>query len=88
MLVWKAGNDGAIEGGNGTPPQVTHDQDYYVTQICTYHWNNGEGGTVPGIVSLRAADGTEHGPWQAELVNKVYWCATPNVVIAAGSYTP
>jgi hypothetical protein len=87
VMIWKAGNDGAIEGGNGTPPTVSHDQDYYVTQVCTYHWNDGAGGTTPGIVSLQAADGTVFGPWQTELVNNVYWCTTPNLVIPAGRYT-
>jgi hypothetical protein len=87
VLIWKAGNDGAIDGGNGKPPNVSQDRAYTITQVCTYHWNNGAGGTSPGFISLVAADGVTYGPWQAELVNGVYRCVVPNLVMPAGSYT-
>jgi hypothetical protein len=41
--IWKNGNDGGIEGGNGKQPKVTQSQDYYVADVYTYHWNDGKG---------------------------------------------
>jgi hypothetical protein len=86
VLMWKAGNDGAIEGGGGKPPKVTQDRTYFVTEICTYHWNNGAGSS-PGEITLKAADGTTYGPWKTTLRNKVYWIAEPKQNIPAGTYT-
>ncbi|MDO8915963.1 MAG: hypothetical protein Q7W16_07775 [Coriobacteriia bacterium] len=86
VLMWKAGNDGAIEGGGGKPPKVTQDKTYFVTEICTYHWNKGTGAPA-GEITLKAADGTVYGPWKTTLRNAVYWIAQPNQDIPAGTYT-
>ena len=86
VLMWKAGNDGAIEGGGGKPPKVTQDATYFVTEVCTYHWNGGQGSPA-GEISLQAADGTLYGPWKTTLRNSVYWIAQPNQDIPAGTYT-
>jgi hypothetical protein len=86
VLMWKAGNDGAIEGGGGKPPKVTQDGTYFVTEVCTYHWNSGNGSPA-GEITLNAADGTVYGPWKTTLRNKVYWIAQPNQDIPAGTYT-
>jgi hypothetical protein len=86
VLLWKAGNDGAIEGGGGKPPKVTQDGTYFVTEVCTYHWNGGTGSPA-GEITLKAADGTAYGPWKTTLRNKVYWIAQPNQDIPAGTYT-
>jgi hypothetical protein len=85
-LMWKAGNDGGIDGGGGKPPKVTQDGKYFVTEICTYHWNGGKGSPACEI-TLKAADGTVYGPWKTTLRNKVYWIAQPNLDIPAGTYT-
>jgi len=86
VLMWKAGNDGAIDGGGGNPPKVKQDRTYFVTEICTYHWNDGKG-SAAGEITLKAADGTVYGPWKTTLRNKVYWIAQPNQDIPAGTYT-
>lgn len=86
VLMWKAGNDGAIEGGGGKPPKVTQDGTHFVTEVCTYHWNGGKGSPA-GEISLQAADGTMYGPWKTTLRNKVYWIAQPNQDMPAGTYT-
>lgn len=86
-LLWKLGNDGGIDGGNGTPPTFYQDRAYYITELYTYHWNDGQGQPIAGTVTLRADDGTTYGPWQAEVINKVYWRVTPKQVIPAGNYT-
>lgn len=88
ILIWKAGNDGGIEGGGGTPPQVFHDQDYYVVEVTTYHAGWGSNAPDPsGTISLKAEDGTVYGPWKTTVLNRSYWVATPNMVIPAGNYT-
>lgn len=88
VLLWKAGNDGGIEGGGGTPPAVTQDQDYYVTEIATYHSGYGTDAPDPsGTISLKAEDGTVYGPWETTVRNAAYWIAVPNEVIPAGTYT-
>lgn len=89
VLIWKAGNDGAIEGYGGTPPKVVHDRDYYVTEIATYHAGYGSSNAPDpsGTISLKAADGTVYGPYETTVRNFSYWIATPNEVIPAGTYT-
>jgi hypothetical protein len=89
VLIWKAGNDGAIEGYGGTPPKVVHDRDYYVVEIATYHAGYGSSNAPDpsGTISLKAADGTVYGPYSTTVRNFSYWIATPNEVIPAGTYT-
>lgn len=88
VLIWKAGNDGGIEGGGGTSPLVVHDQDYYVVEVATYHAGWGPDAPDPsGTISLKAEDGTLYGPWETTVRNRSYWIATPNVKIPAGTYT-
>lgn len=86
VLIWKAGNDGAIEGGGGKPPTVKQDGTYFVTEVCAYHWNDGKGAPA-GEITLKAADGTTYGPWKTTLRNGVYWIAQPNQDLPAGTYT-
>jgi hypothetical protein len=62
-----------------------------VTEITTYHWNNGSGST-PGTISLRHSDGTVYGPWTAVFNmpgarSNTFWTASPNASIKAGTYT-
>ncbi len=89
ILIWKAGNDGGIEGYGGKPPTVMHDGDYYVVEIATYHSGYGEtrAPDPSGTISLKAEDGTVYGPWETTVRNQSYWVATPNMVIPAGTYT-
>lgn len=88
VLIWKAGNDGGIEGVNGTSPVVYHDTTYFVTEVCTYH-SDGSGNNMgpAGTISLQAEDGTIYGPWQTTLRSDVYWIANPDQDIPAGNYT-
>lgn len=81
----------AVENG-GTEPSFEVPSPHTITAIMTYHWNDGSGST-PGTISLRAADGTTYGPWQAEGkegqggVPNAYWWAYPNEAIPPGTYT-
>ena len=61
-----------------------------ITQLATYHYNNGAGAT-PGTVSIQRQDGLTFGPFTATGVagqggaNEA-WVATPNVIVPAGTY--
>lgn len=83
--IFKIGNDQEVFNG-GKPASVKVEKDYHVTELWTYHWNGGTGAAA-GTISLKGADGTVYGPWQAELYNGVYWIAKPSIVIPAGNYT-
>lgn len=80
----------AVQNGGKAPTWET-EQPMKVTQISTYHWNDGKGKT-PGTLGLKAADGTEYGPWQTTGlpgqggVPNATWVAKPNEVLPPGSY--
>ena len=63
-----------------------------VTEIWTYHWNNGRG-AAPGTIALLGANGVTYGPWRAVgsagsgNATNVNWTVHPNIVIPAGTYT-
>lgn len=83
---------GVAYNGATKPTVFTVDESWLVTEIKTYHWNNGKG-VIPGTVGLKAADGTTYGPWQATGlpgqggVENAYWVVSPQVTIPAGTYT-
>jgi len=61
-----------------------------VTQIDTYHWNNGRG-AIPGDIFL-VGEGHKYGPWRAigfpgsGNVPSVNWVVRPNVILLPGTY--
>jgi hypothetical protein len=78
---------------NGAAPTTfSVTEPWLVTEIKTYHWNNGNG-AAPGTIGLMASDGTDLGTWQADGlpgsggVTNAYWVINPNIVIPAGTYT-
>lgn len=83
---------GVAENGASKPTVFTIDESWMVTEIKTYHWNNGMG-VPPGTISLKSSDGITYGPWQAiglpgqGDVSNAYWVVNPQVVIPAGTYT-
>ncbi|MEI7815059.1 MAG: hypothetical protein WCJ13_09735 [Coriobacteriia bacterium] len=83
--IWKVTNDGVVENG-GKPTTVTMGEACFVTEIVTYHWNGGAGAPA-GEIALQASDGTVYGPWKATARNNVYWVATPDQDVPAGTYT-
>lgn len=88
VLIWKAGNDGGIEGMGGSSPVVYQDATYFLTEVCTYH-SDGSGNNMgpAGTIALKADDGTTYGPWQATLRSDVYWIVNPDQDLPAGNYT-
>jgi hypothetical protein len=65
---------------------------YEITQITTYHWNNGQG-MVPGKVALKDSKGKVLGRWSAKARSgqgeapNVFWDVFPNLVLQPGVYT-
>ena len=63
-----------------------------ITELVTYHWNNGHGAR-PGTIGLRAASGHVYGPYRAHGTSgqnnapNVNWIATPlRKVVINGTY--
>ena len=83
--VFRVDNLLAVYNG-GTPTSFTMQKDHWVTEVGTYHYNDGKGREA-GTIALKASDGTTYGPWQAALDQGWYWRAKPNMWIPAGSYT-
>ncbi len=88
--VMDVGNPKAVQNG-GTSPEWTAAQSMKVTEIATYHWNDGKGQT-PGTIALAGSDGKTYGPWQTTGlpgqggVPNATWVAKPNEVVPPGSY--
>lgn len=89
--MFQVTSNGSAQNG-ATPTTFTVSESWLVTEIKTYHWNNGNGIT-PGTIGLMVADGTILGTWQADGlpgqgdVPDAYWVVNPNIVIPAGTYT-
>jgi len=89
--IFKVTSIGSAQNG-ATPTTFTVSESWLVTEITTYHWNNGNGVT-PGTIGLMSAEGTILGTWQADGlpgqgdVPNAYWVVNPNIVIPAGTYT-
>lgn len=88
--IFSNNNIKAVFNG-GTPARFTTDKDVWMTELGSYHWNNGAGAPA-GTLGIESADGkVSYGPWQVELSNlggprNVYWIAKPNAWLPAGSY--
>jgi hypothetical protein len=87
---------GVTQQPNGPPNATTCtlSNRTQITQVATYHWNNGQGAT-PGTISLQKVgviDGGFFGPFAAvgstgqNNVTNAAWLATPNVTVPAGTY--
>jgi len=77
---------------NPTAPTIFHTRDFYrITNIMTYHWNDGYG-QPSGTIAIVSQNGTVYGPWYVTTapgqggVPNAYWHAYPNVVIPPGTY--
>lgn len=88
--VVDVGNAKAVQNG-GTPPTWEAETSMKVTEISTYHWNDGKGKT-PGTLALQSQEGKTYGPWQTTGlpgqggVQNATWVANPNEVVPPGAY--
>jgi hypothetical protein len=85
-------NEQAVDNNPTGPTQFTIKNDYLVTYIANYHWNNGQG-MARGEISLRDQNGKVHGPWKVVTSSgqdgkpNVNWECKPSIKIPAGTYT-
>ncbi|MFO1015056.1 MAG: hypothetical protein U1E50_14975 [Caulobacteraceae bacterium] len=84
--VFKVGNDGAVFNRPSRPTVFMLTQPTLIVKLTDYHWNGGRGAPA-GRIALRDEAGRTWGPWQAVLINGVYWEIRPNIVLPAGRYT-
>jgi hypothetical protein len=90
-----------VVGGNATPPDFdTNDfgegRQYCLTNLATYHWNEGQGAPEGGTLTLLDESGTMLGSWPATATEATggvlaNWVANiptvPTPVILEGTYT-
>ena len=92
VLILEVTSLGAVSSDPLAPTTFTVDWPLAVTQIRTYHWNDGSGTSTPGTIELVDETGTTYGPWQAtgeagsNGVPNVYWVVEPNVELSPGEY--
>ena len=88
-------NNGNIDRvfNNPTVPTIFRTRHFYrITNIMTYHWNDGYG-EPGGTIALISQNGTVYGPWRVTTepgqggVPNAYWHVYPNIVIPPGTYT-
>jgi hypothetical protein len=89
--VFETFNAGGVGNSPTVPATFTVKGPYVITQIMTYHWNNGKG-MAPGTLALKDQSGKVYGPWPAKGtpgsgVANSFWTVNPNIRIPAGTYT-
>jgi hypothetical protein len=89
--IFDSWNTGAVDNNPTCSPILTISKPHMITYIDTYHWNDGQGTTSGGSISLQNGDGKTFGPWPVEAKSasgaaNAWWIARPNVVIPKGNY--
>jgi hypothetical protein len=92
-LIFQHFTNAAVKVGWPTQPSTfTLDKSYTISQIRTYHWNNGRGTQTPGVISIKGPDGKVYGPWKASGspgqggISNVHWIALPDLTLPPGTY--
>ncbi|MBX7054058.1 MAG: hypothetical protein K1X36_03805 [Pyrinomonadaceae bacterium] len=83
--LFNSGNDYGVANG-GKPPVFTLKATTVITQIISYHWNNGQG-APGGTITLMNTNGDKFGPWQVSVRANVYWEVNQQIKLPAGTYT-
>jgi len=83
--LMSTGNDQGVLNG-GKPVVFSLKVPTVITQILTYHWNNGRG-APGGTIKLVNTDGDTFGPWQVTVRSNVYWEVNREITLPAGTYT-
>ena len=84
-------NKDDVQNGARNQPTLMTPIPVKVTEIITYHWNNGKGAT-PGKISIKSMGGQTYGPFQArgatawQGVQNTNWVADMNVTLPMGTY--
>lgn len=85
-VVFKSGNDYGVSNG-GTPPTFVFTRPTTITEISSYHWNNGKGAPAGGTISIRDQNGKVYGPWKVTVRTNYYWEVHEIIKLPAGTYT-
>ncbi len=83
--IFNTGNDYGVANG-GKPPVFTLAAQTVITQILSYHWNNGKG-APGGTITLMNTNGDKFGPWPVTVRANVYWEVNQQIKLPAGTYT-
>ncbi len=84
-------NTGGVQNGASGQALLMTPTPVHVSQLVTYHWNNGRG-APPGKLTLKSASGQTYGPFQAKGTSgqnnapNVNWIADVNLQLPAGTY--
>ncbi len=88
--VW---NKAVVDNGPTARTTFTLSSPTLVSNVTTYHWNQGRG-TAPGTITLLGSDGRVYGgPWRTRATpgsfgaQNVNWVAEPMAYLPAGTYT-
>lgn len=91
-VLFDSTNIAAVLSGPKTLLWLTFNQDTQITEIFTYHWNDGRG-TQGGTISLiEKTSGRTVGTWTATCtpgmnnVPNVNWTVKPNLLLPKGTY--
>ena len=90
--IFDNGNIYAVKNRPTRTTVLVFDTPTRITQIKTYHWNNGRGAPA-GTIALQSSSGETFGPWRTVGlpgqggVRSAYWVALPDVSLPAGEYT-
>jgi len=77
---------GVLNSPTGGPTTFTISDNYRVTLLTDYHWNNGQGAPA-GTIGLKDSSGKIIGTWPVTVSSGVYWDVKPNINIGPGTYT-
>ena len=84
-------NSGAVANGAQGSPLFLTPSTVHVSQIVTYHWNNGRG-AIPGTITLKSLSGPAYGPYRAtgspgqNNAPNVNWTVNVNLTLPIGTY--
>lgn len=82
-----------VENGPSQSPTIVFEHAWVVTQLQTYHWNQGRGmGGGQPVLGLLSQEGRFYGPWKATLsggsgASNIFCLARPYARVPAGRYT-
>jgi hypothetical protein len=77
---------GVLNSPTGGPTTFTVSNNYRVTLLTDYHWNNGQGAPA-GTIALKDSSGKIIGTWPVTVNSGVYWDVKPNINTGPGTYT-
>lgn len=84
-------NTGGVANGVQGSPSFLTPSTVHVSQIVTYHWNNGRGAT-PGTITLKSMSGPAYGPYRATGTSgqnnapNVNWIVNVDLTLPIGTY--